>query len=95
MVRAVIIVDPNEIIRLALFYPQELGRNIDEIVRIVKDLKTVDKENVLIPANWPNNELVGSPVIIPPPTDEEAAAKSSDEYRCYDWWFCYKSLDYD
>jgi len=94
-VRAVFIVDPNGTIRLILFYPQELGRNIDEIIRIVKALKIADAENVAIPANWPNNELIGSQVIIPPPTDEETAKQRSKEFKCYDWWFCYKSLEED
>jgi peroxiredoxin (alkyl hydroperoxide reductase subunit C) len=44
-VRAAFIVDPKAIIRVILFYPQELGRNIDEIIRIVKGLKNADQEN--------------------------------------------------
>ncbi|MFW9998712.1 MAG: peroxiredoxin [Candidatus Hermodarchaeota archaeon] len=94
-VRAVFIVDPKTVIRVILFYPQELGRNIDEIIRIIKALKNADQEKVAIPANWPNNELISQQVIIPPPTDEETAEQRSKEYRCYDWWFCYKSLEYD
>ncbi len=92
-VRAVFIVDPNGTIRLILLYPQELGRNIDEIIRIVKALKIADQENIIIPANWPDNELIGQQVIIPPPTDEETAEQRSKEFKCYDWWFCYKSLE--
>jgi len=92
-VRAVFIVDTNGTIRLILFYPQELGRNIDEIIRIVKALKIADEKNVAIPANWPDNELIGQQVIIPPPTDEAAAEQRSKEFKCYDWWFCYKSLE--
>ncbi len=94
-IRAVFIVDPNGTIRLILFYPQEIGRNIDEIIRIVKALKIADEENVAIPANWPKNELIGRQVIIPPPTDEGTAEQRSKEFNGYDWWFCYKSLEYD
>ncbi|MFW9782326.1 MAG: peroxiredoxin [Candidatus Heimdallarchaeota archaeon] len=94
-VRAVFIVDPNGIIRLVMFYPQEIGRNVNELIRIVKSLKIVDKENVIIPADWPKNELIGQQVIINPPTDELTAKQRSKEYRCYDWWFCYKSLEFD
>lgn len=36
----------------------ELGRNMDEILRMVKTLQIADKEYA-IPANWPNNELIG------------------------------------
>lgn len=50
-VRAVFIIDPHGTVRLILFYPQEVGRNIDEILRIVKALQTVDKYKVAAPAN--------------------------------------------
>ncbi|MBP6983335.1 MAG: peroxiredoxin, partial [Thermotogae bacterium] len=35
-VRAVFVVDANGIIRIILYYPQELGRNMDEILRVVE-----------------------------------------------------------
>lgn len=94
-VRAVFLVDPAGIIRIILYYPQELGRNIDEIIRIVRAIQIADKEKVAIPANWPNNKLIGKQVIIPPPKDEESARERIETYRCYDWWFCYRSLEYD
>ncbi|MEJ2277732.1 MAG: peroxiredoxin [Candidatus Lokiarchaeota archaeon] len=87
-VRAVFVVDPNGIIRLILYYPQEIGRNIDEILRIVETLQITDEKKVATPANWPNNELIGKQVIIPPPTNEETAESRSKEYTCKDWWFC-------
>ena len=65
-VRAVFIVDPDSKIRAILYYPSELGRNMDEIIRMVKGLQKADEENVAIPANWPNNEVVGDDVIVPP-----------------------------
>ncbi len=89
-VRAVFVVDPSGIIRTILYYPQELGRNMDEIVRIVKALQISDKEGVAMPANWPNNELIKDEVIIPPASDEETAKKRKSEYDCFDWWFCHK-----
>ena len=96
--RAVFIVDPNGIIRAILYYPQELGRNMDEILRMVKGLQVSDANRVAIPANWPENELIGDKVIIPPPSDENAAKErlekaKAGEIECYDWWFCYKSLE--
>lgn len=91
-VRAVFIVDPKGIIRAILYYPQELGRNMDEIVRMIKGFQTSDKHNVAIPANWPNNELVQDEVIIPPPKDEKAAKERLTKYECFDWWFCHKKL---
>lgn len=91
-VRAVFVVDDKGIVRLILYYPQEVGRNMDEILRIVKALQTSDRNGVAIPANWPNNELIGDGVIIPPPTDEKTAAERTKRYECYDWWFCHKKL---
>jgi peroxiredoxin (alkyl hydroperoxide reductase subunit C) len=94
-VRAVFLVDPKGIIRLILYYPQELGRNIEEIIRIVEALQIADDNEVAMPANWPKNELIGKQVIIPPPKDEETANERPGTYSCYDWWFCYKSLEYE
>ena len=91
-VRAVFIVDPQATIRAILYYPQELGRNMDEILRMVKGLQISDKEGVAIPANWPNNELIGDEVIIPPATDEETAKERMKQYTCFDWWLCHKKL---
>ncbi len=89
-VRAVFIIDPEGVVRTILYYPQEIGRNISEIIRAVKALQKSDAEGVAIPANWPQNELIGDKVIIPPATDCETAAKRPKEYECFDWWFCYK-----
>ncbi len=89
-VRAVFIVDPKGAVRATLYYPQELGRNIDEIVRMVKGLQIASKEGVAIPAGWPENELVDDHVIIPPATDIETARRREKEYKCFDWWFCHK-----
>ncbi|RLI80144.1 peroxiredoxin [Archaeoglobales archaeon] len=96
-VRAVFIVDPNGVIRAILYYPQELGRNMDEVLRMVKGLQTSDQNGVAMPANWPNNELIGDKVIIPPASDERTAKKrlemaEAGEIECFDWWFCYKGL---
>ncbi len=89
-VRAVFIIDPKGIIRAILYYPQELGRNMDEFLRMIKGFQKSEKEKVAIPANWPENELIGDEVIIPPASDTKTAKKRLKEYDCYDWWFCHK-----
>jgi peroxiredoxin (alkyl hydroperoxide reductase subunit C) len=91
-VRGVYFVDPRGIIRAILFYPQELGRNFDEFLRMIKGFQLADKEKVAIPANWPNNELIGDRVIVPPAQDVDTAAKRLKEFECYDWWFCHKKV---
>ena len=92
-VRAVFVVDPEGIIRLIMYYPQEAGRNIDEVVRAVKALQVSDSKKVAVPAGWPNNELIKDKVIVPPPVDIAVIEKRRKEYESFDWWFCYKNLD--
>lgn len=91
-VRAVFIIDPNGIIRLMIYYPQEIGRQIDEILRALKALQISDANKVAMPENWPNNELIGDKVINPPPKDIYEAEKRKS-WEGYDWWFTYKSLN--
>ena len=91
-VRAVFIIDPKGVIRLIIYYPQEIGRNMDEILRALKALQVSDANGVAVPASWPENELIGDRVIIPPATDIDTAKARLKEYECYDWWFCHKSL---
>lgn len=89
-VRAVFIVDDKGMLRLMLYYPQEIGRNLDEIVRALKALQMASSQGVALPANWPDNELIGDKVIVPPPQTVADAELRSSQYECYDWWFCYK-----
>lgn len=91
-VRAVFVVDDKGIIRTILYYPLNLGRLIDEILRIVKALQLSDKYGRAIPANWPNNELIGDAVIVPPAATVQEAKERLSKYKCYDWWFCYEEL---
>ena len=91
-VRAVFVVDPQGFIRAILYYPQELGRNMDEILRMVRGLQVADENQVAIPANWPNNELIGDEVIVPPAKDEKTAKERVKQYECFDWWFCHKRV---
>lgn len=96
-VRAVFIVDGEGYIRVIFYYPQELGRNMDELLRSVKAMQISDENKVAMPANWPQNEIVGDNVIIPPAKDVKTARerlnKSKEgDYEYYDWWFCHKKL---
>lgn len=95
-VRAVFVVDPKGVVRAVLYYPMELGRNMDEILRMVKGLQTADK-GYAVPANWPNNEIVGDHVIIPPASTvdmikKRRAQEQAGEIECLDWWLCHKKL---
>ncbi len=96
-VRAVFIVDDKGIVRLIMYYPQEVGRNVDEILRSVKALQTADKHSVALPEKWPNNYLIGDKVIVPPANNETLVAERKEkinnkEFEAFDWWFVYKNL---
>ncbi len=91
-VRAVFFIDPEDKIRTILYYPMSLGRNFDEIRRILIGLQTVDKFGVALPADW----KPGDDVIVPPAaTMEHARERSTGEngkYHAYDWFFNTKQL---
>lgn len=94
-VRAVFIVDDKGIIRIIFYYPQELGRNMQEILRAVEGMQFSDKNACAMPANWPNNELIGDRIIIPPAKDVKTANErktkiKSGEMEGYDWWFAHR-----
>ena len=97
-VRAVFILDPEGKVRSILYYPQELGRNMAEILRMVKGLQTHVEKQVALPANWPENELFGADGIIPPAKDvatvkDRLAKAAAGEFVCEDWWLCPKPLN--
>lgn len=79
-IRGVFIIDSENIVRSMNFYPMQVGRNLNELVRLVEALQTVDHEKVLTPANWEK----GGDVMVPyfPYTLEQLAAKPElkDEY---------------
>lgn len=96
-VRAVFIVDDKGLIRIIFYYPQELGRNMDEILRAVKAMQISDINGVAMPAQWPDNEIVSDHVIIPPAKDVKTAKErlekaKAGEFECYDWWLCHRKL---
>jgi len=68
-VRSVFIIDPNKKIRLTMTYPMNVGRNFDEILRVIDALQLGDEKKIATPANWRS----GDDVIIPPSIDNDAA----------------------
>ena len=58
-VRAVYFIDPKRVIRLILYYPLNVGRNMDEILRALKALQLTDRAPVATPLDWqPGCEVV-------------------------------------
>ena len=95
--RAVFMVDPRGTIRGIVYYPAEVGRDWDEILRALKALQTSDSKGVALPHKWPENELIGERVIVPPAGSVDAIKqreeqKAKGEIECYDWWLCHKKL---
>lgn len=92
-VRAVFIVDDKGKVRLVMYYPQEVGRNMDEVVRAVKALQISDEQGA-VPAGWPDNELIKDRIIVPPASDIKTVEerKNDSSLECFDWWFCHKPL---
>jgi peroxiredoxin (alkyl hydroperoxide reductase subunit C) len=82
-VRSVFILDPQKKIRLTMTYPMSVGRNFDEIIRVIDALQLNDKNSVATPADW----KPGGKVIIPPSISNEEAKKlfpqGWDEVRSY------------
>ncbi|HDN62479.1 peroxiredoxin [Candidatus Bathyarchaeota archaeon] len=88
-VRCVFVIDPEMKLRAMIYYPLNVGRNMQEILRLIDALQTADKHKVATPANW----KPGEKVIVPPPNTQEAAEKRLQEgYDCVDWFLCKKSL---
>ena len=73
-VRSVFLIDPKGNIRALLYYPMQLGRNVDELIRMFQALQTVDANGVSCPANW----VPGEQVIVPAPATQEDAAKRTN-----------------
>jgi len=88
--RAVFVIDDKGVLRAMIYYPLTTGRNMDEILRLIKALQTTDANSVATPANW----QPGDKVIIPPPQTQEMAEErvGDKNIECTDWYFCKKDL---
>ena len=91
-VRAVFFVDPKGIIRTIVYYPLSLGRNFDELKRILIGLQTADEFGVALPADW----RPGDDVIVPTAGScgvaQQRVDSKEEDVTCYDWFFCTKKL---
>lgn len=88
--RAVFVIDDKQIIRAIIYYPLSTGRNMDEMVRLVKALQTADEHDVATPADWQE----GDKVIVPPAKTQEGAEErmNNKDYECVDFYFCKRDL---
>ena len=86
-VRAVFFIDPKNVIRTIIYYPLSLGRNFDELKRVLVGLQTADEFGVALPADW----QPGDEVIVPTAGSCGVAKSRMDgeegDMKCYDWFF--------
>lgn len=88
-VRTVFVIDPKGIVRAIVYYPMNVGRNVDEIKRVVEALQTADAHACATPVNW----VPGQQVVVPPPkTTAEVAERESHRGKDYDVKDFYLSL---
>ena len=91
-VRAVFFIDPKGIIRTIIYYPLSLGRNFEELYRVLIALKTADEFGIATPADW----QPGDDVIVPPAgscnTAKDRVEGKEEGIECKDWFFCTKKI---
>lgn len=88
-VRAVFFIDPNKKIRLIMYYPLNVGRNMDEIKRTLEALQTADEYKCAMPLNWKKGEKV---IVPPPKTMTELEERLASKYEMVDFYLAKKEL---
>jgi peroxiredoxin 2/4 len=88
-VRSVFFIDPDGKVRLIMYYPLNVGRNMNEIIRVLKALQTSDKHKVAMPLDW----QPGDKVIVPPPkTVKDMEEREKSDYEMVDFYLAKKDL---
>jgi peroxiredoxin (alkyl hydroperoxide reductase subunit C) len=89
-VRAVFVIDPKRVVRALVYYPMNVGRNVDEIMRLLDALQTADQNVCATPVNW----KPGEKVVVPPPktVSEVRERETHKEYERFDFYLNKKSL---
>lgn len=89
-VRAVFIMDPEGKVRLIMYYPLNVGRNMEEIKRALLALQTSDQHKCAMPLNW----TPGEKVIVPAPKTLEALQeRKKSDLEMVDWYLAKRSLN--
>lgn len=89
-VRSVFFISPEGILKAMIYYPMSLGRNFEEIIRVVDALQTAEENKCATPANWEK----GDDVIVPPAmtTTEAEENFTNTNYEVTDWYLCKKKI---
>ncbi|TVQ10329.1 MAG: peroxiredoxin [Bacteroidetes bacterium] len=91
-IRGVFFIDPQNEIRAFHFYPNEVGRNTDEIIRTLKALQTQQSyDNIVIPANWQPGDDVMIPILSKEDKEELQSPESKIHY--INWYMIYRKQE--
>ena len=86
-VRAVFFIDPNGVIRTIIYYPLSLGRNFDELYRVIIALQAADEFSIATPADWrPGDDVIISPAGSCNQASDRMSGADPD-MKCHDWFF--------
>ncbi len=88
-VRAVFFVDPTGKVRLIMYYPLSVGRNMEEIKRVLVALQTSDKHKCSLPLNWKQGEKV---IVPPPKTVDDMLEREKSNYEMVDFYLAKRDL---
>jgi peroxiredoxin (alkyl hydroperoxide reductase subunit C) len=91
-VRAVFYVDPVGKIRTVIYYPLSMGRNFDELKRVLIALQTADAFQVATPADWRPGDEVIVPTAGSCGVAKDRVEGKEEGVKCYDWFFCTKAI---
>jgi peroxiredoxin (alkyl hydroperoxide reductase subunit C) len=90
-VRAVFFIDPSKKIRLIMYYPLNVGRNMDEILRVLYALQVSDEKGVALPLDWKKGDLA---IVPPPKTLDEMKTRLEEDYEeKVDFYLVKKKVD--
>jgi alkyl hydroperoxide reductase subunit AhpC len=67
--RCLFIIDPAKKVRMFAVYPTSVGRNFDEVLRVLDSLQLTVKHALVTPANW----RPGERAVIPPSISDDVA----------------------
>ena len=88
-VRGVFFIDPENIVRAFQFYPSEVGRNTDEILRTLQALQAHDShENIVTPVNWQPGDDFMAPLLTA--EDKDEMKKPDSDIYYINWYMIYK-----
>jgi len=82
-IRAAFAIDPEGVVQALIYYPMNVGRSVNELLRLLDALQTATRDGVSLPADW----RPGQPALAPPPMTAADADAAADSGTATDWYF--------